>query len=123
MTEPRENNQMSEPNEGYEKRDVSANKVIFVGVMGILLLVVMVVAMIDYFTVFTEEQIYETVLKPESSTLRELRAREAEALHSYKLLDATGGVYQIPVERAIDLMADAAFQERISQSSEKTGSK
>lgn len=123
MTEPRENNQMREPNEGYEKRDVSANKVIFVGVMAILLLVVLIVAMIDYFTVFTEEQIYETVLKPESSALRELYAREAEALHSYKLLDATNGVYQIPVERAIDLMADSAFQEGISQSGEKTGSK
>lgn len=121
MTEQRDKKEMTTPNEGYEKRDVSANKVIFVGVMGILLLVVLVVAMIDYFTVFTEEQIYVSVLKPESSALRELHAREAEALHSYKLLDAAKGVYQIPVERAIDLMADSAFQEKVRLSGEKTG--
>jgi len=106
---------------GYEKKDISANKVIFVGVMGILFLVVIIIALMDYFTVTKEEQIYESVLRPESTVLRELRAREMEVLNSYKLLDAQKGVYQIPISRAIELMADSAYQAELKKVQEKTG--
>lgn len=38
--------------------------------------------------------------------LRDLRAREAAALSSYKILDEAQGIVQIPIERAMQLVVD-----------------
>lgn len=97
---------------GYEKRDVSLNKVILYGVLGIIVLVIALIFIMDYFTAVKEEIVYESVLKPESAALRELQARETEELNSYKLLDAEKKIYRIPIERAKKLLADEAYRER-----------
>jgi hypothetical protein len=97
---------------GYEKQDVSVNKVILWGVMSILVVVVVIIWGLDYFTAVKEEIVRNQVLSPQSVALRELRAREAEELGSYKLLDSANGVYRVPIDRAMQLMADEAYQER-----------
>ncbi len=107
------------PDSGYEKKDISANKVIFFGVISVLLLVVILVILNDFFTAATEEQKYKAVLQPESAALRDQRALEDETLNSYKLLDSAKGTYQIPIERAMKVMADEAF--RAAEDSLKTG--
>jgi hypothetical protein len=97
--------------DGYEKKDINVTKVfLFVGLSAVFLLVA-ILFLNNYFTSATEEQIYNAVLKPESVTLRELRAREDETLNSYKRLDSAKGIYQIPIERAMKVMADEAFRE------------
>jgi hypothetical protein len=60
----------------------------------------------------SEELVDQTVYKPQSTAIRELRAREAEELNSYKLLDPNKKIYQIPIDRAIKLMADEAYMKR-----------
>jgi hypothetical protein len=55
---------------------------------------------------------YDYVLKPESAPLRDLRAREMETLTTYKVLDPVKSVYRIPISRAMELMADEAYQEQ-----------
>jgi hypothetical protein len=97
---------------GYEKRDVNVLKVILYGVSAIVVVVALVIFMLDYFTATREELVYESVLKPESTALRELRAREEEELNSYAVLDAGKGIYRIPVERAMELMAEQAYQQK-----------
>jgi hypothetical protein len=106
-------------NPGYEKRDVNLNKVILYGVIGMIILVVAIVFVVDYFTAVKEEVIYESTLKPESAALRELRARETEELGSYKLLDSARGIYRIPVERAKELIADEAYRDRMKAAPER----
>jgi hypothetical protein len=97
---------------GYEKRDVNLAKIILSGLGIIILIVVSLVLLSEYFVVVKEEHVYNMVLKPESTTLRDLRAKEAEALNSYKLLDSAKGVYRIPISRAMVLLADEDFQAR-----------
>lgn len=95
---------------GYETRDVNLVKVLVYGTLGIIVLVVLVVFALDFFTAAREEAVYEAVLKPESVPLRELRTRETEELNSYAVLDAKKGAYRIPIERAMTLLAEEAYQ-------------
>lgn len=106
----------SEKNPGYEKKDVSVNKVVLWGVIGVTLLIVFIVFVMDFFVATKEKLVYERQLKPESVEIRELRAREAEILNSYKTIDSAKGIYRIPIERAMQLMADEAYLERRGQS-------
>jgi hypothetical protein len=104
---------------GYEKRDVNVLKVALFGIAGVIMLVVLIVLMLDFFTSSREKLVYESVLKPESITLRELRARETQELESYGVIDAAKGIYRIPIKRAMELMADEAYQARLTKKSGK----
>ena len=104
---------------GYEKRDVNILKVSLYGVAGVIVLVVLIVLMFDFFTSSREKLVYESVLKPESITLRELRARETQELESYGVIDAAKGIYRIPIKRAMELMASEAYQARLIKKSGK----
>jgi hypothetical protein len=110
---------ISNDNAGYEKRDVNIGKVIAYGVGAIIILVILVVLALDFFVATREEIIYEAVLKPESAELRELRAREAEELNSYAVLDVEKGIYRIPIDRAMKLMAEEAFQKKTAGGQDK----
>ncbi len=99
-------------NPGYEKKDVSVNKIALWGVISVTLLVVFVVFIMDFFVATREKLVYQEQLQPESVALRELRAREIETLNSYKIIDSTKGIYQIPIERAMQLMAREAYLKR-----------
>ncbi|HWR83689.1 MAG TPA: hypothetical protein VN285_10320 [Candidatus Deferrimicrobium sp.] len=105
-------NSSGQTDSGYESRDVNATKIILGGIGIIAVIVVIVVLLAEYFVVVKEEQTYEAVLKPESSALRDLRAREDEMLTSYGVVDSAAGVYRIPVSRAMELLADEAYREK-----------
>lgn len=112
MTEMNEPDSNRPDYHGYEKRDVNLAKVVGYGVVSIVIITVLLVSAVDYFSASKEELVQEVVLKPQSVTLQELRAREDEELSSYKLLDSTKPVYGIPISRAIELIADEAGQNR-----------
>jgi NADH:ubiquinone oxidoreductase subunit 4 (subunit M) len=96
---------------GYEKRDVNLPLLIIVSVLTLVVIVAALVLLSQYFVTAKEKVVYEMVLQPESSALRELRARETEILNSYKLLDSTKGVYRIPISRAMELMAEETYRD------------
>jgi hypothetical protein len=100
------------PTGGYEKRDVSVGKILVISMVGLVFIVLAIIVMMDYFVTTRESLINEMVLSPESATIRELRAREAEELGSYKLLDSASGRYRIPIDRAIELTSDEAYRAR-----------
>ena len=93
---------------GYEKKDVNAKMIIGVGLSSVLILIIIFVVLRDYFTVMETEAVYQAQLKPESVTLNELRAEDEKILTTYKLIDAEKGVYRIPIERAMHLLAEEA---------------
>jgi DNA-binding LytR/AlgR family response regulator len=95
----------TEEKSGYERQDVNVRRLLLVTLAVLLLIVVVIWAMNEYFFMAREDLVYETVLKPESAEWRELVARETETLNSYKVIDAQKGIYQIPIERAMDLLA------------------
>ena len=99
-------------NEGYEKSDLNISKTLIATVLIVIFLVASV-AFVDEIFVHEKEQIItDVVLKPVSITLRDLRAKEDEVLMSYKVLDPQKGVYQIPIERAMKIVAEEAYSHR-----------
>jgi len=93
---------------GYEKRDVNIVMVIGISVFLVSLLVVILVFLMDYFVDTKEQMVYEVQLQPESVELQDLEAADMEELTTYKILDAERGLYRIPIERAMDLLAKEA---------------
>ncbi len=99
--------------QGYEKSDVSIKKVfLWAGAIAVSIIVV-VILLNSFFIAEMEKKVYESVLKPESVELRDLRAKEIETLTSYKVLDEVNGVVQIPIDRAMQLMAEEAFEKQL----------
>ncbi len=114
MTDKIESNENHDSRAGYEKRDINAVKVLILGAIGAVVIIILLVIMYQYFASSSRKMVEDVVLKPQSVAIRELRARETEELNSYKLLDAEKGIYRIPIDRAMQLIADEAYQERKS---------
>ncbi len=98
---------------GYEHKDVSATKIIIISIIGIVLTIAAVAFVVEVFIITSEKMIAEITLGPQAAAIRELRARETKQLTSYEVLNADAGTYQIPIERAIQLLADEAYREKI----------
>ena len=92
----------------YEKKDVNIKVVMSIGLGVIFIFIVILVLLSDYFTVMQEDAIYNTQLKPESVSLNELHAEEKEILTTYKLIDPEKDIYRIPIDRAMQLVAEEA---------------
>jgi hypothetical protein len=90
---------------GYEKRDVNIVMIIGSSVFLVAILVIILVFLVDYFVETKEEMVYEIQLKPESVELKTLEAADEEILNGYKVLDEKRGVYRIPIDRAMELLA------------------
>ena len=95
-------------NAGYEKRDVNIVMVIGLSVFLVVVLAIILVLLMDYFVGTKEQMVYEAQLQPESVDLKQLEAADKEELTTYKVLDADRGVYRIPIERAMELLAKEA---------------
>lgn len=100
--------QQTPPSAGYEKRDVNVRNLILIAVLCVVIIVVAVAWVRVYFIKISEEEIYQSVLKPGSITLQELRAKEDNVLNTYRIIDPSKGIYQIPIDRAMELLADEA---------------
>lgn len=100
----------SDPSLGYDREEASIGMILLVGGAIVALVAVMIIALTQFFDFSKDEAVYEMTLRPESVDLRELRARETEVLNSYKLLDSAKGIWQIPIDRAMHLVADEAFR-------------
>jgi hypothetical protein len=103
------------PNDGYERSDIDIRQTVWWSVIIILLIAVSLVFLWEYFISVREELYYDSVLKPESSKLREVRAHEEELLTSYAVVDSTTGAYRIPIERAIQLIVEESYQQQGSK--------
>ncbi len=100
---------------GYEKKDISVWKSL-VSIVAVVLVIVFSLVLVDDLFVTTKERMIEQyVLKPESIQLRELQAKETEILTSYAVLDKKKGIYRIPISRAMKLMADEAYRQRVGE--------
>jgi hypothetical protein len=103
---------MNADDRGYERRDANLKWIFGVGLVGVVLVVAIVVFLNEYFIMTRESLVYESVLRPESAKLRELRAREDEILNSYGAVNAQNGVYRIPIDRAMQIVANEAFSKQ-----------
>ncbi len=89
----------------YEKQDVSIKTLLWVGLGLAAFIIASLILLSQFFVVEKEKQVYEAVLKPPSEQLRQLRAYEDEVLNNYAVLDRDKGVFQLPIDRAMQLIA------------------
>jgi cytoskeletal protein RodZ len=95
----------------YEKKDVNVSKIVGFTIIIIVFLIAVIVFLNEFF-IFEVENIKKERDNVVSTELRDLRATEDETLNSYKVLNADKNKYQIPIERAMKLLADEAYEKR-----------
>ena len=95
---------------GYEVRDISWITLLWIGIVIIVGISIFIVFLDSYFSVVKEQEIYTQVLKVESNELREMRAKEHELLTTYGKVDGKKNVYHIPIDRAMQLLAEEDFK-------------
>jgi hypothetical protein len=106
---------MTPNNSGYEKSDVKPTSLFLAAAIVIVVLIVIIVAINEFFLSSKEQMVYDAVLSKESAELRDIVAKDAEILNNYKVLDADKGIYQIPIDRAMQVMADESFEARLDK--------
>lgn len=103
----------------YEKEDVNARVIIIMFIIGTIAIGTVMFLLSEYFTARKEAQI-QMANAVVSSTYRDVRAREEERLNSYKLINEKEGIYQIPIQEAMKLLATEDYQRRLNASQSPT---
>jgi hypothetical protein len=93
---------------GYDKQEPKAGLIAGLTVATFIALIAVILGVQAYFEKVREEQVYKEQLAPVSDDLKNLRNSEDEVLNSYKVVDKQNGVVQIPVKRAMELIASEA---------------
>jgi hypothetical protein len=76
--------------------------------------VLVVLAVQAYFDHIREATSYQAVYAPVAQDLQDLRAKETEELNTYKYLDRNKGTVQIPISRAMQLLAEEAANHKLT---------
>lgn len=116
---------------GHEERDIHALPIVFAVFALTVVSIAAIVAMYVLFNVLAAEQARNTTVPsplaaeyglkepPEPRLqsdplldLQKLRARDAERLSTYAWVDRDAGVVQLPIERAIELLATRGLPAR-----------
>lgn len=99
---------------GYAKEDVSNKKIALYGLISILIFVILFV-MIHFLFLNHDDSL---ILRKERPyiPLKELHAHEDSVLFTYRIIDASKGLYRIPVDSAINLIE----QEKLNKALDPT---
>jgi hypothetical protein len=92
-------------NGGHEMSDFSWTTVLWLLPISVLILLVFFAVCISWFKSAKDRELDEKQAMYVATELNELHAKENEILSSYKILDKNTGRYQIPIARAMELIA------------------
>lgn len=99
----------ADPREGFDRDEPSSGAIAAFAVGSLILLVLTIGAITQYFNHVWDEAVYEKVLAPPSELLKEVRGRDDWNLTHYMYLDKNSGQVRIPIDRAMELvLQDAA---------------
>ena len=115
MSEQTSHNSVDNGSAGYEKKDINVFWIVMITVVVVGVIIVSGIVLNEYYISTKEAIIHETVLSTESAPRRDLRASEEEVLGSYKVLDQATGKYRIPIDRAMQLIANEAYEARLKK--------
>ncbi len=97
-------------NPGFDTSDPNTPGVTIFIVLFIVTLVLVIGATIVYYNFASQAQEDEAVLQKPSEDLANLHAREDEQLKTYGFINKEKGVVQIPLDRAMELVAREAAE-------------
>jgi hypothetical protein len=99
----------ADPREGFDRQEPSSGAIAGFAIGSLILLVLTIAAITQYFNHVWDEAVYEKVLAPPSEVLKEVRGRDDWNLTHYMYLDKASGQVRIPIEKAMELnLQDAA---------------
>ena len=98
----------ADPREGFDRGEPSAAAIAGFAIGSLLLLVLTIGAIQQYFDHIWNQAVYEKILAPPSGQLREVRGRDDWNLTHYIYMDKPSGQVRIPVDRAMELMLQDA---------------
>jgi hypothetical protein len=99
----------ADPRDGFDRDEPSARAIFIFAISSLVLLVLTILAIQQYFDHIWTEAVYEKILAPPSEQLREVRGRDDWNLSHYMYMDKASGQVRIPVEKAMELvLQDAA---------------
>ena len=93
---------------GYERRDINIKRVLLAAAIIIGILLFSVIMLNEMFMIVKEDIVYQQFLSPESERLNRINAREDSVLNSYGVIAEEKGKYRIPVEKAMEIIAEEA---------------
>jgi len=97
----------------YDHQEPKGSLLFLLFGMSVALVLFIAIGVQFYYDRYREQQVYESVLAPESNQLRDLRAKEDQELHSYGYADKPAGKVRLPIERAMELVAQEARENRV----------
>jgi hypothetical protein len=90
-----------------ERRDdPAAGRTAYVTAIFVAVIVITVIALTAYFGRVTSEETEAKVVRPESAALATVRAEQQARLAAYRIVSADSGFVAVPIERAMELVAD-----------------
>jgi hypothetical protein len=99
----------ADPHEGFDRDEPSVGAIFGFAAGSMILLVMTIFAIQQYFEHIWNDAVYEKILAPPSEQLHEVRGRDDWNLTHYLYMDKATGQVRIPVDQAMDLMLkDAA---------------
>ena len=91
---------------GYEKKDVSVTAIVLGSVFTVALIVFFVILLDSFFVFNKEKYIYDNVLNVKSAELEEVNKAADLKLNNYGIIDEEKGIYQIPIDSAMQIVVD-----------------
>jgi hypothetical protein len=98
----------ADPREGFDRAEPSVAAIFTFAAGSMILLVMTIFAIQQYFDHIWSEAVYEKILAPPSGQLRDVRGRDDWNLTHYMYMDKASGQVRIPVDRAMELMLQDA---------------
>jgi hypothetical protein len=99
----------ADPSEGFDRAEPSSGAIVVFMIGSLILLVLTILAIQQYFDHIWNQAVYEKVLAPPSEQLKEVRGRDDWNLTHYLYMDKASGQVRIPIDRAMELnLQDAA---------------
>ena len=83
------------------------------GIASVIGLIVIILGIQAYFDHLREQAEYEKVAVPVAQDLKNLHSQEDEELNNYKYVDRNNGTVQIPISRAMQLIAQEAAAHKL----------
>jgi hypothetical protein len=99
-----------EASEGFDHTEPQTPKIWAFTIGSVLILVVVIVALQQYFDKIWTDAVYEKVLEPPSQELQDMRNRDDWALTHYSYQDKSKGQVRIPLDRAQELFLKEAAE-------------
>jgi hypothetical protein len=103
----------SEHPHGFDTTEPKGGFIAVFGIATVVTLVATILGIQYYFDQAFEQQTYSEVLAADSDQLKNLHATEDQQLYSYQYVDRTQGSVRLTIDRAMDLLAKEAAEDKL----------